>query len=308
MNRHKPDGRKKRAQNKKKAKAKAAAERTEALPSDPQPMMPFMEGPVEDILDDSELGGFEMGETSAVRQAQMIMYDAFEAPTRQKAMKLAWEALAVSPDCADAYNLLAEAEEASRPEAALDLYRKGVAAGERALGEEAFTADVGHFWGLLETRPYMRAREGVAQRLWSLGAREESVAHYWDMLRLNPNDNQGIRYALMPALIELGCDQDAERLFGLYPDDCMAVWAYSRALLDFRRLGDSSATQKALKMAIEVNPHIPALLLGRKKMPRTMPEYCGFGDENEAVLYVDGGMAAWQGTSGALEWLAAKAK
>jgi hypothetical protein len=44
-----------------------------------------------------------------VAQAQQIMYDAWEAPTRQRAVALAKKALTISADCADAYNLLANA-------------------------------------------------------------------------------------------------------------------------------------------------------------------------------------------------------
>jgi len=253
------------------------------------------------------IGGMGRGRRSAVDEAQEIMYDAWEAPTRQRAVALAKKALAISADCADAYNLLAE-EMAQSLEEAIELYRKGVEAGERALGKKAFKEDVGSFWGLLETRPYMRARAGLAQCLWEAGQREEAVEHYWDLLRLNPNDNQGIRDLLMPCLIELDRDEDAEKLFKQYEEDGMAVWMYSRALLDFRKHGDSPSAVKSLKAALDENKHVPPYLLGRKKMPRYLPDHYGFGDENEAVLYVHGNKAAWKATSGALEWLAAKVK
>ncbi len=81
------------------------------------------------------------------------MYQAFEAPPAKRA-RLAREAIEISPDCADAYVLLAEDAESAA--AALPLYEQGVAAGERALGKKAFKQDKGHFWGVLETRPYMR--------------------------------------------------------------------------------------------------------------------------------------------------------
>jgi tetratricopeptide (TPR) repeat protein len=85
---------------------------------------------------------------------------------------------------------------------ARDLYEMGVRAGERALGEEFFTEEVGNFWGILETRPYMRAREGLANALWALGERDQALAHYREMLELNPVDNQGVRYELADCLLE----------------------------------------------------------------------------------------------------------
>src|SRR3546814_12291790 len=72
---------------------------------------------------------------------------------------------------------------------ALALYRQGVEAGERALGDE-FEGLSGHFWGFLQTRPYMRARAGLAITLWRLGDQQAAIDHYRAMLILNPNDNQ----------------------------------------------------------------------------------------------------------------------
>jgi tetratricopeptide (TPR) repeat protein len=250
--------------------------------------------------------GLEGGQSDAVAEAQQLMYDAWEAPTRQRAVALAKKALSISPDCVDAYSFLAEQTVKSMEEA-IDLYTKGVEAGERAIGKQAFVEDVGHFWGLLETRPYMRARAGLAQCLWAFGRQEEAVAHFQDLLRLNPNDNQGVRDLLMPRLIELGRDKEAEKLFKRF-DDGMATWMYSRVLLDFRKLGDSPKADASLKAALAENKFVPSYLFGHKKIPRNLPDHYGFGDDAEAVIYAHGNKAAWRSTPGALEWLAGKLK
>jgi len=125
-------------------------------------------------------------------EAQQLMYDAFEAEGRRR-VELARRALSLSPDCADAYLLLAEDATADAEEARA-LLEQGVAAGERALGPRIFAEGAGYFWGLVETRPYMRARAALAALLWKLGRREEALEHARELLRLNPNDNQGIRY------------------------------------------------------------------------------------------------------------------
>ena len=41
-------------------------------------------------------------------------------------------------------------------------------------------------------------------------------------------------------------------------------------------------------------------------MPRELPGFYGFGDENEAVLYVYGNEAAWHASAGAIEWASSK--
>ena len=48
----------------------------------------------------------------------------------------------------------------------------------------------------------MRARAGLAAMLDALGDVEAAIGHYRDMLRLNPGDNQGIRYVLARCLMK----------------------------------------------------------------------------------------------------------
>jgi len=245
---------------------------------------------------------FDRGSMSALEQAQDVIYSACDARTRKEAVALAHEALEISADCADAYNLLAE-ETASTDEEAAELYRQGVAAGERALGPDAFEHDVGSFWGLLDTRPYMRARAGLAMCEWHLGHRDEAVEHARELLRLNPNDNQGVRYTLAGWLMELERHDDLGCLLAEYEDDAMAAWSYARALLAFRTSGDGADARERLRAALDTNPHVPAFLLGKRKLPRRLPDYVGLGDEREAISVADQFKRCWSETAGALDWL-----
>jgi len=235
--------------------------------------------------------------------AQDLMYEAFEARGARR-VALAREALAISPDCADAYLLLAE-ETAANVDQARELLEQGVAAGERALGPEPFAEDVGLFWGLIETRPYMRARAALAETLWALGERAEAVAHQFELLRLNPNDNQGIRHRQAEYLLALERYDELDELFGAYKDDDAAAFVYTKALAAFRRQGDSPESQTLRAEAREQNPHVPAYLSGRKRLPARLPDYVGFGDPSEAVDYAVGAKAQWASVPGALAWLAA---
>lgn len=236
-----------------------------------------------------------------IDQAQELMYQAWEAPSREGRVALARQALEISADCADAYVVLAD-EEAADVVEAIDLLRKGVAAGERALGKRAFKNDVGDFWGLLETRPYMRARAELARCLQEAGQREEALAHYRDLLRLNPDDNQGVRYVLATYLLDLGHDDELTELLGAYEGDWSAVWAYTAALVEFRQHGAGDAGP-LLAAAKKINPFVPAYLLGRKKVPKRLPDYMAMGQDSEAAAYASGGVAAWKKTPGAIDWL-----
>ncbi len=235
-----------------------------------------------------------------VRRAQELIYDAWES-TKPWRVKLARRALEVSPDCADAYVILAQ-DTARSAEEERNLYEKGVAAGERALGPQPFKKYAGRFWGELDTRPYMRARAGLAMSLWKLGRNKEAIAHFQQMLRLNPNDNQGIRYLLSHYLLEERDHNALRRLFEHY-SDTTADWAYTRALWLFTRERTSRMANSALKVALGRNGMVPSYLLGEKKIPKRIPEHMELGGESEALCYAAECLDAWRKTEGALDWL-----
>ncbi len=250
-------------------------------------------------------GGNAAKRLTALEEAQQLMYKAWQTTDPLTRVALAQKALELSSDCADAYVLLGREISTSIADA-IALYRLGVEAGERAVGKEAFERDAGRFWEIVETRPYMRARQGLAEFLWGAGHREEAVEHYQDLLRLNPTDNQGIRNLLMPCLIELGRDEDAYALFKRYELDEMAVWKYSRVVLEFRKNGDSPSAGEFLEKALEQNPFVPEYLLGQKAMPHNLPQHFSFGDRNEAIMYVYDNHVVWNKTPGILNWLKAR--
>lgn len=239
-------------------------------------------------------------ELTPLEKAQDLMYEAWDSKGSRR-VKLAREALRICPDCADAYVLLAE-ETASRPEEARELYAKGVEAGERALGPEFFEAEQGHFWGILESRPYMRAREGLANVLWYLGDKEAASEHFMEMLRLNPNDNQGIRYMAANTLFTLQKYRELEKLLDEY-DEKSTFWLYNRALFEYVKKGDLQKTRKALRKALAANPYVPAYFFAQKEIPRQEPLFYTPGGEKEAVIYVSECSEAWATTEGAFVWL-----
>lgn len=76
------------------------------------------------------------------------------------------------------------------------------------------------FWGILETRPYMRALMGLAQTLVELGRVNEALAQFRELLRLNPNDNQGVRYPLLSELVRAQREDEAVA----YVENFCDVW------------------------------------------------------------------------------------
>jgi tetratricopeptide (TPR) repeat protein len=233
-------------------------------------------------------------------RAQALVYQAFARPDPVERIRMARQALEISPDCADAYVILAEHAKGARE--ALEHYQQGVAAGERALGPEGFREAVGHFWGILETRPYMRAREGLAHALRSAGRSDQAIDHLREMLRLNPNDNQGLRYSLVSWLLTLERDDEVETFLEQHEG---AAWnaGFTRALIAFRRQGDTPEGRHLLRLGHKKNRFILPWLLGDEPFPAEEPEGYTTGSPEEAYLYVRGSRCAWRSTPGAIAWL-----
>ncbi|MBI2837566.1 MAG: hypothetical protein HYX75_04590 [Acidobacteria bacterium] len=251
-----------------------------------------------------ELGGIDKGRKyaprNAVEEAQDLCYQAADAFGRRR-FQLARQALQLSPDCADAYVLLAEA--VGDAQKAMELYAAGVDAGKRALGQAFFRKNVGHFWGIVETRGFMRALAGLAECRKSLGQDEEAIDLYNELLRLNPNDNQGARDSLLPILLECGRNAEAEALINAYDDDSSALWSYSRALLAFRTHGDTTVSRELLNKALSDNRFVAKCLVAEEPLPPPPSTYA-FGSEEEAIICVAVCGQAWSQTDGAIEWLA----
>ena len=242
------------------------------------------------------------GHDGALDKAQGIIYDAWERTTSRSRIMLARKALAISPLCADAYNLLAE--EAGSVAEARDLYALGLEAGELALGAEGFQEYAGHFWGFLETRPYMRARAGLAVALIKLGDEPSAIAHFRAMLKLNPNDNQGIRYLLLGCLLRSDDTAAVKDLLAAHKEDGRPYWLYTRALIAFRDEGATKAkTVRLVRDAWSANQHVPAILNGTKPPTVSDSGYVTMGGADEATEYVNNCGPAWHHTPGAVAWL-----
>ncbi len=238
-----------------------------------------------------------------LERAQWLCFEAFECRGRRQ-VQLAKQALSVCPDVADAYCILAE-HRGYDPAAACELFRQGVEAGRRALGEEPFDDPEFPFWGAIRSRPYMRARQGLAETLKALGRKQEAADEYRAILQLNPNDNQGIRYQLAPLLLESNRLDELDGLLSRkeYRDDGSAEWAYVRALLAFRRSAASPEARSELLAAMDCNSHVPKYLLGRAELPPSPPPFFTPGDEREAVIVACSQKSLWEQTPKALDWL-----
>lgn len=238
-------------------------------------------------------------------EAQDMVYAAWEAADGDEAYKLLTRAVELDPSNVDAWLCLMDFEPLDDEER-MEMLRKLVAMGEKNLGRKMFKEDKGHFWGMLETRPYMRARLQLALRLMERGRFEESIVEYEGMLELNPNDNQGVRYGLMACYLASKRLDGARRLF----QECderkySAVWAWAFILERFLS-GEMKEAEKALQDARKQNPYAQAYFLGHRKPPKSMPGSYSQGSREEAIIAWDLLRHAWKKHPDVQAWLRAQ--
>lgn len=233
-------------------------------------------------------------------RSQDLVYKAYELPIT-KGKKLIKEALELDSNNADAYNYLASIQKDVNK--AIQYYERAIKAGEKSLGKKFLKEEKGHFWGFVETRPYMRAKAGLADCFYATREIEKSIEIYEEMLELNPNDNQGVRYMLSTLLLGQSDLTKFEKFIKQNEDEDCAVWNYNNALYSFKKWGQTTKSNKILSQAYKSNNFVIDFLLGLKELPENQPQYIGRGDENEAISYVYDAWILWRDTKGAFEWI-----
>lgn len=236
-----------------------------------------------------------------LKRAQTLAYDAWEEDDRSRRNALARRALAHSPICADAWLQLSQLRNLS-DEIRREYLMRAVCAGELAIGESRFAQDRGEFWLVLETRPYMRARHALAEDFWFSGARQEAINHLREMLELNANDNQGLRYVLLTWLIRAEEDQTAQQLLDEHGEEISTFMEFTRVLLAYKATGDSEQTRSKAANALLANRHVAKYLAYPGLWYATSDHYSP-GQESEAAWYAQELGIDWHRTPGAIAWL-----
>jgi len=201
-------------------------------------------------------------------------------------------------------------------------------AAERFGGEEAlFNRFLNNreepLWYVSGGRHYLRPRAALAALLWKQREYKQAKDLYQTLLKLNPPDNQGIRYELICLLLEAGDHRALASALkktrwdtsqgGQREDVAGTIWHYTNALYRYRMFRAASSetlehagseATRALQEAFGQNRYVPLLLLAPAGLPKN-EDLAGYskGDATEATLYVNMSRRAWRSTPGALEWL-----
>jgi tetratricopeptide (TPR) repeat protein len=240
----------------------------------------------------------EPGTTKA--RAQELALSAMSAGSTTEQLELAVKALVLDPRCTDALIILADVfEEADDYIEAMHLI---VMRAADDLGPELFERERGHFWELLETRPYMRARFQLVLTLRYEEELDQAIGECEGILDLNPRDNLGCRFVLLELYVKTKDLDKAASLLTRYPDDGSALFAWSRVLLAILKV-DPTTAETELHRAREANRHVEGYLTGTKHLPEVMPGSFSPGDVSEAIACALELGDAWADHSEAVRWL-----
>jgi tetratricopeptide (TPR) repeat protein len=244
---------------------------------------------------------FDRQALTPAEQAQDMVYEANQVADLMEAEGLVFDALQLDPECVEAYEFMGE--RAVSPVASLTLFKEGYTLAAKKLGEKFFQQNAGLFWGIHESRPYMRCLKAYGDCLNLLGDPEAALDVYLRMLELNPNDNQGVRDLAGALCLELNQLDQFEKLHQQFEDDHSAFHFFNHALFLFLTQGDTEISRAALQKAKSQNKHVLPLFTSRKELPQ-FPDSHGVGDKNEAIYYAHIAREVWREKPGAMEWLA----
>lgn len=114
----------------------------------------------------------------------------------------------------------------------------------------------------------------------------------------------GVRYELLMLYLLHHNFKAAERLFETYTENSASI-TYDRMVMEYVQHGITLKLSSYKKAALQANAFVPAYLYGKKKLPRHLPEYISFGDENEAIEYVGSHAELWfrPEMAGLVKWM-----
>ena len=121
----------------------------------------------------------------------------------------------------------------------------------------------------------MRLSAGYGQLLWDNEQKDEAIQIYEELLQLNPNDNQGLRYTLINWLIDQNQLDRGTELLKQYREET-AFMLFSDLLLSIKKQESDTKILKKYIKAKNANPYVVKYLLHKSELPEYLPDYYGF--------------------------------
>ena len=218
--------------------------------------------------------------------AYEILEEAQNARNKKEAIKLAKKAYEKSPECFDAILFQCDLEENGIKK--MKLLGDGLETEKNRLTKEKYfdQKNIGHFYGIFETRPYIRGLVVKAEYLLEEGKLRQAESICREVLRLNENDNMGARYLLMAIFATLEEENDMLKLYKKYPEETLEMLFPLFAL--YYKIGNDKKAKEYLNRVNKCNSNFVKLFNGSiRKNDKVIPGYYSRGDSSEIFMYLD---------------------
>ena len=225
-------------------------------------------------------------ENTPLDDAYEILEEAQNAKTEKEAIKLAKKAYEKSRECFDAILFQCDLEENGIRR--MKLLDDGLEFEKNRLTKEKYfdKENIGHFYGIFETRPYIRGLVIKAEYLLEEGKLSQAKNICREVLRLNENDNMGARYLLMAIYATLEEENDMLKLYKKYPEEDLEMIFPLFAL--YYKLGNDKKAKEYLNRIDKCNSNFVKFFNGTiKESKKVELGYYSRGDSSEIFMYLD---------------------
>lgn len=225
-------------------------------------------------------------ENTPLDDAYEILEEAQNAKNEKEAIKLAKKAYEKSPECFDAILFQCDLEENGIKR--MKLLDDGLETEKNRLTKEKYfdKENIGHFYGIFETRPYIRGLVIKAEYLLEEGKLSQAESVCREVLRLNENDNMGARYLLMAIYATLEEENDMLKLYKKYPEEDLEMIFPLFAL--YYKIGNDKKAKEYLNRVDKCNSNFVKYFNGTiKESKKVSPGYYSRGDSSEIFMYLN---------------------
>ena len=223
-------------------------------------------------------------ENTPLDDAYEILEEAQNAKTEKEAIKLAKKAYEKSRERFDAILFQCDLEENGIKR--MKLLDEGLEFEKNRLKKEKYfdKENIGHFYGIFETRPYIRGLVIKAEYLLEEGKLRQAESVCKEVLKLNKNDNMGARYLLMAIYATLEEENDMLKLHKEYPEESLEMIFPLFAL--YYKLGNDMKAKEYLNRVDKCNSNFVKFFKGTIKESKEVNlGYYSRGDSSEIFMY-----------------------
>ena len=195
------------------------------------------------------------------------------AASATKRKKYLDKAAALEPDNIDVLFMKLTTEKTTADKILANLEKLEIKAENQLKEDDYFCKDcIGHFWQILETRPYMRILLSIMQISFQCGFISKAIDYANKIIKLNEGDNNGARYMLFHCYAHFEDIKSTEKLNKKYPDELSIHALLPQALL-YYRIGDNERAASLIKEICEYNKNAKKCFadLAKRQYPKNSP-------------------------------------